>query len=170
VGSYKENSTGELSELPNISKEDLSMLLSNIFCAENTFVKPTVELVENILTKSDNSVEVITSGYKSIESSLGIIPYGEFLKQLNKQTALPLSLLHESIVAARKDKETPNDLFNIVTFQNIIKAFERALIETFAQKYSYQKLDYNAQTSIFTENGEFVSELSQGGCWRARGK
>jgi type III restriction enzyme len=144
-----------------VCNEDLSALLSNIFCVENIFLKPTVELVENILTKGDNSIALITSGYKSIESSLGIMPYGEFLKQLNKQTALPLSLLHESIVAARKDKETTNDLFNIVTFENIIRAFENEFVKTFAQKYSYQKLDYKAQTSIFTENSEFVSELSQ---------
>jgi type III restriction enzyme len=145
-----------------VDSDDLSALLKNVFCAENIFVKPTVELVENVLIKSENSVKMVTSGYKSIESSLGIIPYGKFLKQLNKQTALPLSLLHKSIVRTRKNKETTKDLFNIVTFQNILKAFEHEFIKTFAQKYSYQKLGYNAQTSIFTENGDFVSELSQG--------
>jgi type III restriction enzyme len=126
------------------------------------FVEPTVQIIEEILAKGDNSVEMIRNGYKSAKSDLGKIPYGEFLKRLNRQTNLPIRILHESIVSARKGKETPQGLFNVVSIKNIIKAFEKKFEDVFAQKFSYHALDFTANTSILTENGEFKEFLSQG--------
>jgi type III restriction enzyme len=145
-----------------IGETRLKEILCEVLAEENMFVEPTVQIIEDILIKGDNLVKMIPSGYKSVKSDLGKIPYGEFLKRLNKQTNLPIPLLHESIIYARKGKETPQGLFNIILLNNIIKAFEKKFEEVFAQKFSYHALDFKASTSILSNNGEFKEFLPQG--------
>jgi type III restriction enzyme len=144
-------------------EDELREAVKKIFSTDNIFVKPTIQIVDEYIQRGgDNNVVLQEGGYRSAESNLGIIPYGEFLKKMNKRTALPIPLLHTSIVAARRSKETPKDLFNIVTLDKIVNAFEKQFTEMFAQKYSYSPLDYTARTSIFTCDGNFVYELEQG--------
>jgi len=145
-----------------VDETELKKVLHEVLTSENIFVEPTVQIIEELLTKGENAVEMVQSGYKSAKSDLGKIPYGEFLKRLNRQTNLPIKLLHESIIAARNDKETPQELFNIATLSNIIKAFDKTFEHVFAQKFSYQALDFTANTSIFTDDGQFKEFLSQG--------
>ncbi|MDR0207518.1 MAG: hypothetical protein LBI45_09725, partial [Bacteroidales bacterium] len=145
-----------------VGEEKLKEIFREVLSHSTIFVEPTVQIIEDVLVRGENSVEMATEGYKSAKSGLGKIPYGEFLKRLNKQTNLPVPLLHKSIVSARKDKKTPQELFNIVSFNNIIKAFEKKFEEVFAQKFSYHALDFRANTSILSGNDEFKEFLSQG--------
>jgi type III restriction enzyme len=141
---------------------ELKKALSEILTAEDIFVQSNTRLIEERLTKGENEVRIAQPSYQFVKSGLGEIPYGEFLKRLNRQTNLPVKLLHESIIAARNGEETPRELFNTVTLKNIISAFEKKFEEIFSQKFSYQPLDFTARTSIFTENGGFIEELAQG--------
>jgi type III restriction enzyme len=75
---------------------------------------------------------------------------------------LPVHILHRNIIAARKNKTTRAQLFNDITIKNIIKKFDAKFRENFVQKFSYHRLDYTANTSIFTKDGDFVNELTQG--------
>ncbi|MDR2117586.1 MAG: type III restriction-modification system endonuclease [Planctomycetaceae bacterium] len=150
-----------------LDENELNHVLQSLLESENIFVQPAVQIVEESLRIGKNHVEIESNGYKSVESSLGIIPYGEFLKQLNKQTQLPVKILHKNIIvarnnAARKGEPTPPELFNTNTVENIVRNFERKFIEIFAQSFTYQELNYTARTSLFTEDGSFVTELPQG--------
>jgi len=142
--------------------------LRNALCevlSENVFVKPYVEIVTEVVTTADGKVDLVREGYQSANSSLGILPYGEFLKRLNKRTHLPLNLLHQCIAKVRKDKATPNELFNLNTLENIVAGFEQKFVELYEQKFKYSPLNYQASTSIFKkENGQyvFIDELAQG--------
>lgn len=53
-------------------------------------------------------------------------------------------------------------MFNINSLNKIVKGFEQQFVKLFAQQFSYQALDFRAQTSIFTETGEFKAEMPQG--------
>ncbi|MDR1291333.1 MAG: hypothetical protein LBK06_09030, partial [Planctomycetaceae bacterium] len=141
---------------------ELDKILLNILSGDNIFIKPVVSIVETIVRKGENRVEVESGGFKSAESTLGVLRYGEFLKQLNKRTHLSINMLHKNIIAARKNKTTTPELFNVVTIENIIKNFEAKFTEVFAQKFSYHSLDYVARTKVVADNGEFVEELPQG--------
>jgi type III restriction enzyme len=93
------------------------------------------------------------------------LPYGEFLKRLNKRTHLPLNLINACIIESRKNQITTSDLFNVKSLENIILGFDKKFVELYSQKFTYSALDYSASTSIFKEkNGkmEFVDELPQG--------
>ncbi|MDR2706863.1 MAG: hypothetical protein LBC02_13880, partial [Planctomycetaceae bacterium] len=151
-----------LLQFDKLDKNELDHVLKQILNGDDIFVQPTVSIVEELLKRGENRVEVESGGFKSAESSLGILQYGEFLKQLNKRTHLPLTILHRNIIAARKGKPTPPNLFNIVTIENIVRDFEGKFVEIFAQRFSYHRLDFTARTSLFTGSGNFVSELPQG--------
>jgi type III restriction enzyme len=142
-----------------VDEADLKRAIKEIFAADNIFAEPSVQIVHERL---DNSSINIETSYSSAKTSIGVMNYGEFLKILNKRTSLPLPLLHEAIISARHGKNTPHKLFNNATLDNVIKAFEKVFLEMFGQRFSYYPLDYKARTSIFTVDGDFVSELEQG--------
>ncbi|MDR3199266.1 MAG: type III restriction-modification system endonuclease [Planctomycetaceae bacterium] len=151
-----------LLQFEKLDEKELDAILLSILTADDIFVKPAIEVVEERLRSGGQHVVVESSGYRSVESSLGILSYGKFLKQLNMQTHLPIKILHRNIAAARKEKATPPELFNTVTLKNIVDGFEKKFMEAFKQRFSYYRLDYAARTSLFTENNDFVEEMFQG--------
>ena len=149
-----------------VSEDDLKIALIEVL-KEMAFIKPELEIVSEKVHQSSvkEGVWIAKDGFMAAESHLGVLPYGEFLKRLNKRIHLPLNVLHVCIVEARKGKETPNDLFNLNSLENIIEGFEKEFITLYAQKFSYTALDYYASTSIQKKaNGKyvFVDELPQG--------
>ncbi|MDR2152292.1 MAG: type III restriction-modification system endonuclease [Helicobacteraceae bacterium] len=145
-----------------VDNNELENALKTIFAIDDLFVEPSIEIVDTFLYADKDSISLEKGGYSSAKSDLGIIPYGEFLKRLNKQTCLPIPSLHKALIVARVNKKTPNELFNTQTLDNIVKRFETKFAEIFRQKFNYSSLDYSARTSIFAENGEFMDELKQG--------
>ncbi|MDR0542354.1 MAG: type III restriction-modification system endonuclease, partial [Dysgonamonadaceae bacterium] len=144
-----------------VEETELNELLKSVF-EDNVFVQPYTQIVEQHTTHSENAVALNDSGYKSKESSLSEISYGEFLKCLNKRTSLPFNLLHKNIFDVLKNKTNAKELINLVSLKNIINVFEEKFAEYFAQKYDYEQLDFTAQTSLFKPDGGFKDELPQG--------
>lgn len=136
--------------------------MREVLCGEDVFSMPTVQIVQQQTGRGESAVELLQGGDRSAQSELGVMPYGEFLKRLNRQTDLPLSLLHRSIAEARDGMDTPHRLFNIASLAKIVKAFEMKFAELFAQRFSYRALDFTARTNIFADDGQFVAELAQG--------
>lgn len=128
------------------------------------FAKPSIEIINERLDTNDTSAQMVREGYQSMDSDLGILPYGEFVKRLSKQTNLPINTIHSCMIEALKTKTDTQKLFNTQTLNHIITAFDSKFIEMYAQKFTYQTLDYRATTSIFTENNgimTFVDSLPQ---------
>jgi len=149
-----------LIEFEKLNEDEIKKLLVSLFSNDELFVKPVTEIKSvNIKSNGDTAI-VENGGYKTIKSDIGIITYGEFLKRLNKYTSLPLVILHKALSQARNGKTTPAESINTDTLQKIIEAFETKFAETYNQKFTYQSLEYIAQTSLFI-NGDFVSEVTQ---------
>jgi len=105
-------------------------------------------------------MKINKGGYRAIESNVGIINYGEFLKRLNYRTALPIKMLHKAIVDSQKGKTITADYFNTNSLENVIDEFENQFMKTYNHLFAYQPLDYKAQTSLY-KNGDFVCEMNQ---------
>jgi type III restriction enzyme len=149
-----------LIEFEKLNEGEIKKLLVSLFSNDELFVKPVTEIRSANIQSNGNSAIVENGGYKAIKSDIGIITYGEFLKRLNKHTSLPLVILHKALSQARNGKTTPAESINTDTLQKIIEAFETKFAETYNQKFTYQSLEYIAQTSLF-KNGDFVSEVTQ---------
>jgi type III restriction enzyme len=143
-----------------LDKDEIENLLTEIFFNDEYFIDPVTEIKDEYIKKDEQAVIIKTGGYRAVKSDISIINYGEFLKRLNKRTSLPPAMLHKTLSIARKGKNTSVELFNTNTLEKIIKAFESEFTERYKQKFTYQSLDYTAQTSLF-KDGDFVAELSQ---------
>ncbi|GBU26865.1 hypothetical protein R84B8_00380 [Treponema sp. R8-4-B8] len=143
-----------------LGNDEIEKLLIEIFSDNDYFINPITEIKDEYVKKESQTVILETGGYRAVKSEISVINYGEFLKRLNKRTSLPLVMLHKTLSMARKGKNTSAELFNTNTLEKIIKVFESKFTETYKQRFTYQSLDYTAQTSLF-KGGDFVAELSQ---------
>ncbi len=154
-------------QFDKVADAQINSLLMEVFANSNLFSRPSASVRKEQLEKcadGSGSLSVGTSMVMEVqlEAKLGVLPYGEFLKRIGKRTCLPISLLHRHLANARRGKETPPELFNTGTLENIIACFEKKFVTLFAQKFSYAALDFHAQTSLFEPNGDLKSELMQG--------
>jgi type III restriction enzyme len=147
-------------EFEKLGKAEIEKLLVSIFSNDELFVRPVTQIKDEYIKSDGETAAVESGGYRAVDSDLGNMNYGEFLKHLNKRTSLPLVMLHNVLSTARKGKNTTANSFNTNTLQKIVEAFEIKFTEIYNQKFRYQSLDYTAQTSLF-KDGDFVSELSQ---------
>ncbi|MDR2951716.1 MAG: type III restriction-modification system endonuclease, partial [Treponema sp.] len=147
-------------EFKELGKSSLEGILLDIFSREDLFIKPVLEIKDEYVKSDGKAAVVETGGYRFADSVIGVMHYGEFLKRLSKRTSLPAAMIHNAIAKARLGKNTPAELFNANTLEKIIDAFEAKFMETYNQKFTYQPLDYAAQTSLF-KDGDFVAELNQ---------
>jgi type III restriction enzyme len=157
---WKTLSKRHLLEFEKINKDEIEKLLKGLFSDDKLFIKPETEIKNAFIKSNGKTASVETGGYRTVKSDIGIINYGEFLKRLNKRTSLPLAMLHKTLSEARNRKNTPSESFNTYTLQKIFEAFETKFAETYNQKFTYQPLEYTAQTNLFI-NGDFVSEIAQ---------
>jgi type III restriction enzyme len=113
--------------LDKIIDNELDKLVEKIFASKGIFVKPTIKVVNKFIGRNNNHVNLKTKNNQDIETNLGIVNYGEFLKRLNQQTNLPINILHSGIIKINKRKKITNNLFNIATINNIVEVFEKML-------------------------------------------
>jgi type III restriction enzyme len=157
---WKTVSKRHLLEFEKLNKGEIEKILISLLSDDKLFIKSETEIKDAYIKSDGKTASIETGGYRTVKSDIGIINYGEFLKRLNKHTSLPLAMLHKTLSEARNGKNTPAESFNADTLQKIIEAFETKFAETYNQKFTYQPLDYTAQTSLFI-NGNFVSEIAQ---------
>jgi type III restriction enzyme len=132
------------------------------------FVRPRMEEHSSRLQRGkevDGEVTVFEN-IRFLDSTLGTLAYGEFLRQVHKQTFIPLALLHRKIAEKfRVLQAAENDvapLLNTTSVGNFVSAFQKSFQQAFAQKYRYSGLDFSAKTSVFISNGEWPPELEAG--------
>ncbi|MBQ2551307.1 MAG: type III restriction-modification system endonuclease, partial [Treponema sp.] len=69
------------------------------------------------------------------------LPYSEFLKKAQKETNIPITLLHEVFCEYFKSNPLPEKFFSKQTLRHLVEGYRDWYIRTFAEKYSYEKVD-----------------------------
>ena len=111
------------------------------------------ELSQTIQTKE----EQIT-----LDQKFGAISYGKFLQAICRRTLLPIRELHKAFANKLGENDSNSDKFNDLTINNFVERFKAKFYELYSQKYEYDPLDFTANISVFSDNGQAVGELSQG--------
>lgn len=95
--------------------------------------------------------------------ALGRLVYKDFIRQISRQTNLPLLLVHKVMVERLKDleKDEIEQIINEKTCSNIVATWQEKFREVFAQKYKYNALAFKAKTSVM-KGDEFVDEIAEG--------
>lgn len=116
-----------------------------------------------VANKENENVSLITqeSFYDYVVHRPGL-PYGEFIKELNQATGIPIKVIHPLIFGMlTKSLKGENEYLSETSLGNLIREFKIRFDEKFAQMYEYRSLDFQASTSVFDSNkNDFVDFIN----------
>lgn len=91
------------------------------------------------------------------------IAYHEFLKRINRQTNLPIQLLHQVVVDYAQNHKLPKDKFNEHSVSNFVSAFQDWKTLNLKGRFSYSKTNLQVKgTSLTYADGSSKAEITQG--------
>ena len=103
-------------------------------------------------TKSDDGSVKFTSEIGSAFSLKKEMPYSDFLKKAQNETNIPITLLHEVFCEYFKEHPLPEKFFSKQTLRHLIEGYRYWYIKTFAEKYSYEKVNAPVADPLCDEN------------------
>ena len=78
------------------------------------------------------------------------IKYGQFIKQLVLHTGLSVNIVHPLLLRMLRDTFNGDGRYlSQPSLDNLVREFKHRFDDSFAQRYVYQALDFQASTSIF---------------------
>lgn len=78
------------------------------------------------------------------------IKYGQFIKQLVLHTGLSVNIVHPLLLRMLRDTFNGDGRYlSQPSLDNLVREFKNRFDDSFAQRYVYQALDFQASTSIF---------------------
>lgn len=105
-------------------------------------------------------VKESTQGYFILDES---IPYGEFLKQIQKTTGLPIKIIHKAMCEYNKSNKLDKAFFNRNSLANFIKKFQLWFEQAFLKRFSYKALNIDSLETALTDiNGDAKDKIVQG--------
>ncbi len=91
------------------------------------------------------------------------VPYNEFLKRINRQTNIPIQLLHNVLIEYTKEKAIHPEKINEHSVANFVKQFQEWKTEKLSGRFSYSKANLpNKQTALTYADGAPRPEVTQG--------
>lgn len=120
-----------------------------------------VTLTKSLVVKDSQVTVKESSGYqKEIEDG---IPYGEFLKRINKNTGLSIAILHKALCEYHKISPVDDNFFNRKTLEKFVEKFQGWFDDTFLKRFSYKALDIGKEETSLTDiTGAPKKEIIQG--------
>lgn len=90
--------------------------------------------------------------------------YGDFLKELNKQTGLSINVIHKTLCEFnRVNGNIDRRLFTKVGINLVVREFNQWLDEELMKRFSYEPLKVKSkETSLTNYKGEVLEQVSQG--------
>lgn len=105
-------------------------------------------------------VKESTQGYFILDEA---IPYGEFLKQTQTTTGLPIRIIHKALCEYNKYNSIDKDFFNRNSLANFIKKFQLWFEQAFLKRFSYKALNIDSLETALTDiNGDAKDKIVQG--------
>lgn len=125
---------------------------------------------EDVLAKTiEQRTEIENDRLVARESVAGyfvldeVIPYGEFLRKIQRATGLPVKIMHKTLCAYNKTNLIGKDFFNRNSLANFIREFEVWFETNFLKRFSYKALDVDSLETALTDiNGEVKDKIVQG--------
>ncbi|HEY4399993.1 MAG TPA: type III restriction-modification system endonuclease [Lactobacillaceae bacterium] len=143
-----------------LADSDKLQLLAKIWTT-NTFneqvamqVRQTIK-IDNEASLSENPVDYAT------KRAVGQMTYGAFVRQFVQRTRMDIRLVHKSLAQHLLDYPKHRDWLNDLSLQQAIKAFNGAFEKEYAQKYAYDALNFEANTTVYDAvKHDFRDEVS----------
>lgn len=146
----------------DISEEALSDTIYNIL-KKDIYRDTTIGVKATRMDSVDGEFVLRdrVANYYTVEEK---IPYGEFLKEINRQTGVSVNTVHKALCRVHKEERTIDQrLFTANGVALFVREFNEWLDGQLVKKFSYTPLNVDAQeTSLTDYNGDVVATVSQG--------
>lgn len=113
-----------------------------------SILKKGIDGKSTVSTRISKSKKVNEDGSVDFEEIVGAsftvkneMPYSEFLKKIQKQTNIPITLIHTALTEHFKEKVIPEKYFSNQTLQSFIDEYNDWYRKTFAERYAYKKIN-----------------------------
>lgn len=148
-------------KLDEVSEEELLEVSLNIL--KSDIYKREFLYIDTKRTESADDHIKIRESIDDVYVVENKIPYNEFLKRINKNTGIPIKIVHEALVLYNSEKTIPKDFFNVATLKNFIIKFQRWMEEAFLHRFSYKKVGIEPKETALTDiNGNVKEYVVQG--------
>ena len=146
----------------DIPEEELSEALYEVL-KEDIYRDTTIDVKTRRTESVDGEIVLRdrVANYYFVEDN---VAYGDFLKELNKQTGLPIKTIHVTLCKFDKENgEIDRRLFTTTGISLVVREFNKWLDAKLLKKFSYKPLDIDSkETSLTDYKGEVVEQVSQG--------
>lgn len=126
--------------LDSVKEEELKQLIFDLL-KKGLDGSSNARTVINKSVKNDDGTITFENEIGKTLSVKKQMPYCDFLKKAQKETNIPITLMHEVFCEYFKTNPLPEMFFSKSTLRNLIEGYRDWYIKTFAEKYSYEKID-----------------------------
>ncbi|WP_136036343.1 type III restriction-modification system endonuclease [Microbacterium sp. K35] len=148
--------------LDDLSEEEIDACIDAVLAAE--IYRPMVgRITQDVIVQSDESGLEVHTETKSTFDVTETVPYGEWLKSIHEQTALPIDRVHAGLVRRNGQEALASDFFNKATLGEFVAQFTEWMERTFMERFSYSRIDgVTGSTPLTDANGAPLESIVQG--------
>ena len=118
--------------------------------------------IEQRLASQDGAL-VLKEGIADYHIIEEVVPYNEFLTQIQKATGLSIQIFHRALCEYNKTKPITKSFFNKETLSKFILAFHDWFEKAFYKRFAYRALEIEAKETALTDiNGNPKERIVQG--------
>ena len=146
----------------DISEEELSEVIYEVLKTD-IYRDTTIDVKSERIGAVDGNIEAHEGvvNYYTVDDK---VPYGDFLKEMNRNTGVSINTLHETLCRFYKEQgEIDQRLFSSKGIALATREFNKYLDDKLLKKFSYKSLDVDSkETSLTDYNGNVLDKVSQG--------
>ncbi|OAN29005.1 type III deoxyribonuclease [Plantibacter sp. H53] len=148
--------------LDDLSVTEVDSCIDAVLNAE--VYRPMVgRFTQDVLVQGEESGLEVHTETKSTFNATETIAYGEWLKLVHSQTALPIERVHAGLVRRNGSKLLPKDFFNKATLGQFVAQFTEWMEQNFLERFSYSRIEGPVGgTSLTDADGLPLSSIVQG--------
>lgn len=142
----------------NYLKEQLIKLFE-----DSVFTDVVITSKREVLKTTDDN-KMISNEDSGVQYTISRpLAYNEFLKRINKQTNIPIQLIHEALITYALKNPLDNDKINEISAANLVARFNDWKTTNLQGRFSYCKSNIKLNgTALTYANGTPKEEITQG--------
>jgi type III restriction enzyme len=126
--------------LDELSEQEIDSCIDAVLGAE--VYRPIIgRFTQEVIVQGEGAGVEIRTETTSIFDATETVAYGEWLKLVHSQTALPIDRIHVGLVRRNGVKSLPKDFFNKATLGEFVAQFTEWMEQTFLERFSYSRID-----------------------------
>lgn len=115
-----------------------------------------------VRTEEGLSLEVRTETKDRFDATEAM-PYGDWLKRVHAQTALPIERVHTGLVRLHAKESLPADFFNKATLHEFVAVFAEWMENNYLERFTYSKIEgLVLGTELTDADGAPLESITQG--------